>query len=79
MYDKNKEINIINQLSTLLAELYQFLGRISPLEEDEYKPTDEEVITYMDLIVELLNKTDVYYDENLCNKYLKQLDKKFKK
>lgn len=76
--DIKDEIELINELSTLLAEIYQLLGAIA-LNEEEYRPQPSKVYLYMDYIIEVLSKTDKFFNDDLYNRYSNKLDKKLKK
>jgi hypothetical protein len=72
---KSKEFILLNKAGVLLAELYQFIGAIT-FRHDEY---EDQGTCYMDAVVDLASELGPYYDEKLCDKHDKELDKYFNK
>jgi hypothetical protein len=63
-----KEIKLLNECGSVLAELYQFLGGVYIGRKSKNADIAEK---YMDEIISVLNKLDKYYDTDVSEQYYK--------
>lgn len=62
---EEKDREILNKVSALLAELYQLLGRLD-YSFEEYEP---EIVNAMDLIGEYMHDLDQYFDDDMFDRW----------
>lgn len=76
-----KKVNLINKLSVALADLYQIIGGLDlelDGESEYYKQNQDILVSYMDIIVDLLNESDSYYKDSYWTENSKWIDEKLK-